>query len=581
MKSKYLAILASASCILTLVALMMPRASAQSVQAQAPASVRVNTRLIQVDVLVQDSQGKPITGLTQKDFKITDEGQEMPVSFFSVLSGDATASPHELAPNIFTNAPSQHPNIPTNLTVILVDALNTPYGDQIYSTQQLIRYLSQLKPTDHVAIYTLGQHLRVLHDFTTDDAALVAAIQEYKSDKGGSANAATILQEISATKVKEVPGDAMAGTISGLQTNLSNIEEEIPVSYRNDSLGVTLAALRAIALHLAGIPGRKNLLWLSGGFPLQINLNNLVTFAGMSDGSNGAGFAFTQAPQPAVYFPQLQQTLRLLETADVAVYPIDARGLMAQTAAADAKFANTQTGGPGNEDTSGENLMTMNAIADRTGGRAFFNTNAIAGALSTAQDDAQYSYLIGYYPQTEWDGKFHKIRIDVSQPGAHIRAREGYFALAAPKSPDEDRLLSLATVANASLDATEIPFTVQISPLATSAGTTTGAYAVLISVRGSYIHFTEQDDHWNGELEFIAVQRDASGRPIANSANKMRWAIPAAQYQEALNALLTNTMNVTIMSSAEDLRFIVRDPNSREIGSVSIPVGKLPSVAPR
>lgn len=588
-KSQFSIKLVSTCCISALAAALIPPVRAQSSQTQPPATLHVNTRLIEFDVLVQDSHGQPVTGLTQKDFAVTDEGQGMPISFFSVLSPSTSPSESQIAVSsqqgpVFTNTPSAHPDVPANLTIILVDALNTPFSDMIYSTQQLVRYLSQLKPSDHVAIYTLGSKFGVLQDFTTNDAALVEAVKGYQASNASAPDAKAFLKQIRVTAASGGPNEA---TVAKIEKAFSNIDDAIPLQLRATSVSITLAALREIALHVSGVPGRKNLLWLSGGFPLVLDIKGESTAALSGADLNGAsgnplgfvsGGSALEMMRSPIYLEQLQRTLRLLESANIAVYPVDARGLVAPTSAADPRFANTNTGGP--EDTAGASIEGMEAIADSTGGRAFFNTNAIATSLGTAQSDAQYSYLIGYYPKTEWDGKFHKVHIQVSQPGVHVHARQGYFAIAPPKSPEEDRKLALATAADGSLDSTEIPFTVKTNPMPSSDGKASN-YSVLISVNGGALQFTQEGDHWDAHLELIIVQRDAVGKPVARTGNNMSWVIPAAQYQDALNGILTNITKLTLSSGAAEVRFIVRDPNSRELGSITIPVEELsPASAP-
>src|SRR5215471_14251447 len=152
--------------------------------------IRVTTRLVQVNVVVHNKKGEPVRDLAKEDFVLFDKGQEQKILFFSKESTEALpANLPPLAPGIisnrytnFTSGGEKHlAPLPTSLTVVLLDGLNTAFTDQHYAKEALIKFLNQLQPGDRVAIYTLTNGLRVLHDFTSDTSSLLTALSKHRN----------------------------------------------------------------------------------------------------------------------------------------------------------------------------------------------------------------------------------------------------------------------------------------------------------------------------------------------------------------------------------------------------------------
>src|SRR6266852_719081 len=154
---------------------------------EAP-TLRVTTRLVQFNVIVQDKKGAPVTGLTREDFSLIDHGQPQKIAVFSEEGGGARrGSAKHLPPNLFSNRFDQTGQpLGGSITIILFDALNTAFSDQAYAREEVLKFLRQLQPQDHVAIYTLTNRLKVLHEFTSDTASLIRELGRYQ----GQASAA-------------------------------------------------------------------------------------------------------------------------------------------------------------------------------------------------------------------------------------------------------------------------------------------------------------------------------------------------------------------------------------------------------
>src|ERR1700730_7679495 len=237
--------------------------------------LKATTRLVQINVVVHNKKGEPVEGLKKEDFIIQDQGKEQQVASFSSNSATRreTALNPPLSPNIFTNRGDSASSNPGSVTVILFDALNTPILDQFYARQQVLKFLRQLKPQDHVAIYVLTTKIIVLNDFTQDATSLLQAIQKFSGYYSAQQDAANpnpnpVDQSTFANNTPET--DAMA---SRLRDFLNAADGKFSDFANINRAETTTSAIQAIANHVARIPGRKSLVWVSASFPISIGFD--------------------------------------------------------------------------------------------------------------------------------------------------------------------------------------------------------------------------------------------------------------------------------------------------------------------
>jgi VWFA-related protein len=274
--------------------------SAQASQATSSQPIRSTARLIQLSVVVQDKHGNPVTGLKKDDFVILDEKKPQTIQVFSVQTNQLpVTSPPALPPDFYTNRVRERAAVPTGITVILLDGLNTRFEDQTYARKQVIKFLQQIHPQDRIALYTLGSQLRVLHDFTSDSTSLLAALKQY----GG--HAPNELPTRSAPVQRDV-GNEM------LDNFLSDSYQAETLFLTKDRVQKTKTALIEIANHVGNLPGRKNLIWVSGSFPIIVGLDNIMVVPNENT---------------AAFDKEIEEAARALNDANLAVYPVDARGL--------------------------------------------------------------------------------------------------------------------------------------------------------------------------------------------------------------------------------------------------------------
>lgn len=366
--------------------------------------LRTTTRLVVVDVVALDDKNAPVTNLQAKDFTVLEENKPQQVKVFSFqrpTSGPATASRPKLAANVFTNSPSYRVN--SSFNIILLDTLNTRFEDMAYAHQELIRFLKKMPPEQPVAIYALETNkVRLLQDFTTDLDVLISAAGKFR------AQTSPLLPTRADSGIGGPLGGAMNDTIALVEQD----RQRFRVEY-------TVGALTYIATTLSGYPGRKNLIWISAAFPFDVIPDFQV--AGVFDRQS--------------HDAEVAKAADALINSQVAIYPVDPRGLTAPEAF-DASNGNRNNTGPALQSALSQESEerfaehgTMNEMAGRTGGRSFYNRNDIATSIRQSIDDGSTYYTLGYYPENKkWDGKFRKIHVKVNRPGVKLHYRLGYYA---------------------------------------------------------------------------------------------------------------------------------------------------------
>jgi VWFA-related protein len=408
-----------------------PNTTTQQPPPSGVATLRAGTQLVVVDVVVTDKNQKPIHGLTASDFTLTEENIPQIVKHFeehtALTPADATKFPSmpKFPPGVFTNYTPQPVNGAVNL--LLLDALNTPLKDQFYVRQQLLAYLNAAPPGTRIAIFGLTTQLTILQGFTSDPEVLktVATRKLGKSspllqDSVGGGG----IQNSIADDMEDMGSDAtIVANVRQFDAQQQSFQLQLRAKY-------TLDAMSQLALYLSSIPGRKNLIWFSGSFPISILPDITGTlpdpFAVVADSEK-----------------EFRDTVNLLARCQVAVYPIDARGLT-NAPVFDAATTRNYSRNPARmtqdlakfaSDTAAEHA-TMSEMAEATGGRAFYNTNGLTQAVATAITDGSNFYTLTYTPANPIrDGKFRKIKVQLARSGVNLAYRHGYYADDPDKGP--------------------------------------------------------------------------------------------------------------------------------------------------
>lgn len=505
-------------------------------QESAPAIIRVTTRLVLVDVIVTDGKGRPVTDLTRDDFEVLEDGQRQHIAHFTLERRTLPAQePSEvLPPYIFTNSPAYKAARQGSLSILLLDALNTPTHDQLYARREMLRYLSEGLPLgERMAVFLLGNSLRLLQDFTDDPRLLQAALSHY----GG--HSSIWLNESDPTQVALPPPPELPE----LAKELESFEREgLDFQFRN-RVYRTLEAMEAIARWLGAYPVRKNLIWVSASFPLLLDLGDIGYLRTFKD--------------------EMERAARTLTNANVSVYPVDVRGLLALNAGAEYGGWGALTGGRG---AYLDSLQTMSKLADLTGGCAYYNTNDIAWAVQAALEDSAAYYLLGYYPTNkEWDERFRTIQVKVRRRGLKIRHRKGYLALAPMERREASKEEELLAAARSPLEATGITLWMSMLRSAGSGESTTVAFRFMVDTESLLLQ--AEGERYGGSVDLLVLVQTPEGKVV-----KMLNQTLALNLRELGERSILHECNLELLPGTYQVKVVLRDNLSGQIGTLQAPL---------
>ncbi len=628
--------------------------SIQTNQPKQPGSVttlRAGTKLVIVDVTVTDQNHHPVHNLKASDFTLQENNARQTVKSFEEHTAPTTADLQKIEPmppmpaGVFTNftpAPALA-NGPVN--VLLIDRLNTPMENQTRLRTQLMDYLGQAKPGTRIAIFGLTTQLVLLQGFT-DDPVLLRTVLDRKSNAKASPLLDAAVAGGGAPKpmsdaITELGIPDPTGQIARVVAYTKLLESEISTAQLMDRAKRTLEAMNALGRYLAGIPGRKNLIWFSGSFPLEL-LPTASPYAKFDDrGITPAAAALSGVAKYSEFNnvtdakSEYHETISLLSRAQVAVYPVDVRGV---TVLPGTTVAGEGGGGEkylppvrgkgmptGSEilsqdiDTAMEQTYagnnTMRDLAYQTGGQAFLNTNDLAGAVAEALDNGASYYTLTYTPSNgDWKGDFRKIEVKLRQQGLNLSYRRGYYAddpnappsrlateasghasaASLPSSPNFGAM-HLALM-HAGPEPTQVVLTAHVQPASASTEDTLTLgnegsrdlkgpyrrYALDLSADAHDILFTSLPNGiHHGSMEFVTFVYDTDGKLINALGNSTHADLDEASYANALQHGIPIHQEISVPAKGEYfLRIAVHDLQGDNVGAVELPISSIRNLPP-
>jgi VWFA-related protein len=514
-----------------------------------------------------------------------------------------------LPPNVFSNNQLSREDEP--VTVFLLDLLNTPPQAQWFAEQELIKFLKNKPKSSQFALCALSNSLHLIQGFTTDEALLIASA---KGKKGGTHWSPLLEVNKELNVGKQMQQDIAAFDAS--KQFAVQMFEQAAAQERAEELdrrvSITTDAFAQLARYLAGVPGRKNVVWLSASFPLGIFPNNDL---------------FNAFSETRSYEVLMKKTANLLAEAHVAVYPVDARGLMTESLFAASSMVNPAAPTPGSlarapagatntlantaanarnpnpfmqsTHESLENQVgdqsTMDQIAADTGGRAFYNTNGITEAIQTAVEQGSNYYMLSYTPSNRvYDGRFRKIKVSLANKGHHLAYRRGYFAddPSAPQKQDKNSLshdVGIAAMQHGSPQSHQIVFATRVRPVGkptkvdpskqgpdqskkkkSLAVSEVQHYAVDYAIADPQLHFAEQGEMRHGVFSFMASAFDDQGKALPRLASRTTADLKPSSDKDVMTVGFRNREEFDVPTNAAFLRLGVEDESTRNLGTVGV-----------
>jgi VWFA-related protein len=400
--------------------------------------LKAKVHLVLLDVVVTKGlHNEPVTGLQQREFSVFEDGKRQRILSFAAHTNELAESAPAgspiaaLPPDTFLDIAKPEDALTPN--VLLYDELNTPLVDRPFALQQVISYLQNKPAGARFAIFVLTDKLHLVQGFTNDNNLLAESLRR----ESRSTYLGLVVQD---DQERTSPLDLLTRQLRGFGMGsfdaLRDVESTEAAYLARRRLEAIVEAFYRISQFLGGAPGRKNLIWLSGTFP-----------SGILPGNAPSDFFANST----FYSSELRKVTTQLVLSQIAVYPVDARGLMLAQPA---------------------NAITMDEIADASGGRAFYNTNGLKEAISAAVKQGTHYYTLSYSPSDKnFSGRMRKIRVALAPKGFHLAYRHSYFdggLIQKGKGNAGPRMDRLEAVMERGAPAVhEILYKVQVTPVGT------------------------------------------------------------------------------------------------------------------
>ena len=506
----------------------------------APATFKSNTNLVIVNVTVRDKYGKPIEDLKREDFQLLEDGKPQTISVFELQKLESDVLP-PIEKTLVQRTTPPTPKQPEQseppaaerlrdhrLIAILFDMSSMQPAEQLRAQAAANKFITeQMTKSDLVSIMVYGTTLKTLEDFTSDRDLLLADIRKLRI--GDSSENA-----VQGTAGADATDDSGEFTADNTEFNIFNTDNK-------------LAALEDAAKKLAIYPEKKALVYIASG----------ISKTGVENQS------------------QLRSTVNAAVRANVAFYPIDARGLMAITPGGDASTASPKGTGmftgstqSSAKDSFHDSQETLYTLASDTGGKALLDSNDLSVGMTQVQHDINTYYILGYYSTNDAaDGKYRKLKVTVSSnPQAKLDFRNGYYASktwAKFNSNDKERQLQEALTLGD--PATDLPLAVEIDYFRTGKA----KYFVPISVKipGSSFDLAKKGSNDVTEFEFIGQISDPRGKVIGGVRDGIKVKLNGDNATQLKTRHIEYDTGLTLAPGEYRLRFLARENKTGKMGT--------------
>jgi len=525
-----------------LITMLMQQPAAQAPDT-GPPTFTARSSLVIVDVTVRDKAGKPIEGLKQSDFAVSEDGKPQKISVFeyqnlssepeppaTVSLSDQLALPEAPKTSITTHSPGEIQYHGKRLLVFYFDFSSMAIPEQLRAQTAALEYLNkQITKDDLVAILFYSSTVQVLSDFTADRDVL-----------------GNIVRGLPIGEMSEMAGLADTGDDNNEDTGAAFVADETEFNIFNTDQ--KLAALEQASRMLSALPEKKSLIYFASG----------VSKTGIDN----------QA--------QLEATINAAMKANVNIYPIDARGLMADPPGGGAsKGASRGTGifngSVYNSQRSqiNDSQETLVTLAADTGGKAFLDSNDLALGIKEAQQDLRSYYILGYYStNSAEDGKYRRISIKLTNgmQGVKLEHRPGYYAGKVwGKMNGQDKEQQLKEAISAGDPVTDIPLALQIDYF--RVGPT--AYFVPISVKvpGSVIALAAKRGASVTQFDFLGQIQDETHAVVGNVRDFIKIKLDEDKTTSAGRKSYQYNAGFTLEPGRYHAKFLVRENVSGKMGT--------------
>jgi len=536
-------------------------------------TVKLETRLVTLDVMVKDKKGKHVTDLKAEDFSVFEEGVAQKVEFFSppLGPGNDAFQPKSVDPA----PPAASNNEPTNIISLVLDGATTDLTNFKQVREGVIKYLQErITGSDTVALFGIANDLQLLHPFTRDKAKIIAAVEKGAGlpisnknlERGqlteGIAETRAKLERLGGTEGAQSVSSAAQGSTEAEAMIASRVLEQFALLRSQLSLQQArpvLAALAAICSSQRGIKGKKTIVLFSQGFII-----------------------------PATLDWQAQSVIEFANQANVAIYVIDSAGLRTGSPLSTSPVPSAPLAGVSGlasaesriRAVGGENVFDnvrheglnreydiLYRISGDTGGEFIKGANDLSKGLNRIDQEIRSRYTLAFYSaNANFDGGYRKLKVEVRRPDMQVVSRSGYYANPPGEvvflSPEDKKLLANGASAEAN---PALPLFVELCPFRFKGE----SYVVPLSleVPPDAVKFDRKGDKQVVQFDVVGVIREAPGKIVARLGGGFNIPLSAEQYESIHQNNIFFRQDMELLPGAYNVEIVFRDKLSGKIAA--------------
>lgn len=574
------------ACLVALAAALQPSLAPQDAappsseitsQETAPKfRIQVERNLVQVRVVVRDSKGQVVSGLTKGDFILTDEGKPQVITHFAVENPAEHPSTPAPPPDQAKDAEAEDrpATLPDRYIAVFFDDVHVQFADLVRTREAAEKYFStMLQPGDRVAIFTSSGQNQL--DFTDDLGKIHEALRlllprpivsrrtgqcpeisdyqgymiSYRSDpyalqiaveEAKRCDPAVLMLESDPTvSIQDVDRAARAAAESSARQAAN--EFQVETEY-------VLRGLKGVIRQLSGLPGQRTLLMVSPGFMMMT------------------------AEQ------QVNQLIDLALRSSVVVNALDAKGLYAPVILGDAStnpvlpVTNAVlVGRKAQLDIDRINSLAdaMRYLAQDTGGIFVTNSNDLDLGFRKVGALPEVSYALAFSPQNmKFNGNFHRIKVKLaSKTKFTIQARRGYFAPEKPTDPATQEKEEIEQAIFSQSEVKELAVDVQTQFFKVS--DTQAKLAILTHVDLGLLHFRKESGRNLNTITLVTVLFDRNGKYLDGKVKKLEFRLLDPTYEKVSAKGITSKASFDVIPGSYVVRLVVRDSEGAQLSALN------------
>lgn len=493
--------------------------------------------VVNIDAFVTDKKGNPVEGLTKDDFRIFQDGTEREITNFAEYTHEvyrtlfATPTPGLAIPKPTpTPAPDQvsRADVKPIFMMVYVDNLNLRPLDRNRVLRQLRDFVRKnLQPPMQMMVVRFDRSLKIVQPFTSDPGEVQNALRSMRMSTGGRKTRDGDRRDVldMMRKAKDQEGAAGSG-ITGTQGNYGRAYQ-LMKSYANEeanNLAFTVGALREAVSMLAGLPGRKSILYVSDGLQMIPGIDLFYEYSSLYHDTSI--LTLTTRYDRTDLFKSLVASA---SSQGVAFYTVGAQGLdVVGSGTAESRYAQDPLSSTVGTSSYNDSLHYM---ADGTGGRAIVNTNNFEAGFANIGHDLYNYYSLGYSLTSSGQDKIHTIKVELkNHPGYTLRYRRRYVEKSRESQVQDRVMAALITPVD------DNPMDIDVATGTPSPATNEWWTVPLhISFPLDKVALLPEGNDYVGRVIVFVAARDPDGKQSDIQRQEHEVRIPAADYDKAKN----------------------------------------------